>query len=101
MYFPFFIVKRPNSAKRIQRILHRYAALFDLDSGVPLLEVAVLLALFTCNCMRKGKQVAREELAFQIAHLEPNKCNCQKSPSSVVKVSVSLEVYRDEKSRNG
>jgi len=50
MYFPFFIVKRPNSAKRIQRILHRYAALFDLDSGVPLLEVAVLLALFTCNC---------------------------------------------------
>lgn len=46
MYFPFFIVKRPNSAKRIQRILHRYAALFDLDSGVPLLEVAVLLAIY-------------------------------------------------------
>ncbi|PQJ49508.1 hypothetical protein BTN99_01470 [Vibrio campbellii] len=52
MYFPFFIVKRPNSAKRIQRILHRYAALFDLDSGVPLLEVAVLLAIYqvTSRC---------------------------------------------------
>ncbi|CAH1524381.1 conserved hypothetical protein [Vibrio jasicida] len=51
--------------------------------------------------MRKGKLAALEELVFQIAHLEPNKRSCQKSPSSVLRVLVSLEVYRDEKSRSG
>ncbi|EQL91898.1 hypothetical protein D036_3520 [Vibrio parahaemolyticus VP232] len=38
--------------------------------------------------MKKKPQAAHVELAFQIVHLEPKKCNVQKLPSSVVKVSV-------------